>query len=513
MSGYSIHLRAPNTHISQYLLGIFALFVMLYPITTEASPNIPLYDWKSDQVRRVLSLCQTGISTATLPLRSDIVLSALKQADDTDCVPAGTPLKVLMEDVITVMEKEDQKSFAGAYRIRMQLSDHPFNPDNSFGERIDKGLRSTFDIRLYGSLPYGLSYEFVPQLQVSRIGDENHSTGDIFIGYIKWTHKNIEIEGGRDTLWWGPGYHGNTTLTNNIEPLDLIKLSNVYPFHLPWVFGHLGDTNLMVFGSRLSSQTIRYIDEGTEKIKKKPPYFLGIRGELHPASYIHFGASLASQFIGRNNSLNRISDWKAILLPSWEGNEGEGTEGPVANRRYSYDFMIQTNRIPRILNSELYWEYGGEVGIISGALNIPFPKPQYINEVIGVYLDFGGADLRLEVSAPFKNPLEGSIYSHGQFTEGYRHEGRIIGHHIGPGARDFFLRTTFLTKSRAILGIDIDHEQHYIEDWSETIIGTDVTLRKGPSRTYQLRYQWHDGNRDYGIRDIHYLALSLFYQF
>ncbi len=502
----------PFNYLSKYACYIVALYIILHSSITEASPNIPLYDWKSDQVRRVLSLCQTGISTATLPLRSDMALRALNQADDTECVPVGTPLKTLMDDVITVMEKEDKEQFAGAYRLRMQFSDHSFDQDNSFGESMDKGLSTTLDIRMYGSLPYGLSYEFVPQLRVSQIGDENHSTGDIFIGYIKWTHKNIEIEGGRDTLWWGPGYHGNTTLTNNIKPLDLIKISNVYPFLLPWVLKHLGGTNLMVFGSRLSSQTIKYTDEGTDRIKKKPPYFLGIRGELHPTSYFHFGVSLTSQFIGRKNSL-KWSDWKAILLPSWEGNEGEGTEGPVVNRRYSYDFMIQTKRIPHILNSELYWEYGGEVGIISGALEIPFPKPQYINEVIGVYLDFGGTDLRLEVSAPFKNPIEETIYSHYQFTEGYRHEGRIIGHHIGPAARDFFLRSTLLTKSRAIVGIDIDHEQHYTEDWSETIIGTDVTLRKGTNRTYQLRYQMDDGNRDYGVRDIHYLALSLSYLF
>lgn len=502
----------PFTHLSKYVCYIVALLVILNSSITEASPNLPLYDWKFDQVRRVLSLCQAGISTATLPLRSDIVLSALKQADDTGCVPAGTPLKVLMEDVIDVMEKRANKPFVSAYRIRMQLSDHPFDQDNSFGESMDKGLRSTLDIRMYGSLPYGLSYEIVPQLRVRQIGDENHSTGDIFIGYIKWQYKNIEIEGGRDTLWWGPGYHGNTTLTNNIAPLDLIKLSNIHPFRLPWIFRYLGDTNLMLFGSRLSSQTIRYIDEGTVRTKKKPPYFLGMRGELHPTSYFHFGASLTSQFISRKDSFS-WSNWKAIILPTWEGNETEGTQGPVVNRRYSYDFMLQTNRIPHILNSELYWEYGGETGIISGAMKIPFPKPQYINEVLGVYLDFGGADLRLELSGPFKNPIEGTIYSHYQFTEGYRHEGRIIGHHIGPGAKDLFLRTTFLTKSRATLGIDIDNEHHYIEDWSEKIIGTDVTLSQGTELTYQVRYQWHDGNRDYGIRDIHYIALSIYYLF
>jgi len=46
---------------------------------------------------------------------------------------------------------------------------------------------------------------------------------------------NLELEVGRDSLWWGPGYNGALLMTNNARPFDLVKLSNAYPYRIPWI--------------------------------------------------------------------------------------------------------------------------------------------------------------------------------------------------------------------------------------------------------------------------------------
>jgi len=56
---------------------------------------------------------------------------------------------------------------------------------------------------------------------------------DLEKGYVKAEVFNLELEAGRDSLWYGPGYNGGLLMTNNARPFDLLKLSNPRPFSLP----------------------------------------------------------------------------------------------------------------------------------------------------------------------------------------------------------------------------------------------------------------------------------------
>ena len=42
-------------------------------------------------------------------------------------------------------------------------------------------------------------------------------------GYVKLNVFNFEVEVGRDSLWWGPGYHAALLMSNNAPPMDMIK--------------------------------------------------------------------------------------------------------------------------------------------------------------------------------------------------------------------------------------------------------------------------------------------------
>ena len=81
---------------------------------------------------------------------------------------------------------------------------------------------------------------------LSNVGDVKL---DLLKGYGKLSPWNVEIEAGRDSLWFGQGYHGTLLMTNNAFPLNLVKISNPNPTLLPWIFQYLGPFKYTVFVS------------------------------------------------------------------------------------------------------------------------------------------------------------------------------------------------------------------------------------------------------------------------
>jgi hypothetical protein len=55
---------------------------------------------------------------------------------------------------------------------------------------------------------------------------------------------SFEAGGGRESLWWGPGFNGSMLFSPNTRPFDLIKIGAAEPFTLPWVFQYLGPLKL-----------------------------------------------------------------------------------------------------------------------------------------------------------------------------------------------------------------------------------------------------------------------------
>jgi len=64
--------------------------------------------------------------------------------------------------------------------------------------------------------------------------------GIIHKGYVKLHTWGLDLEAGKIPLWWGQGYHGTLFLSNNAEPLPMVRLTNPSPILLPWVFKYLG---------------------------------------------------------------------------------------------------------------------------------------------------------------------------------------------------------------------------------------------------------------------------------
>ncbi len=224
----------------------------------------------------------------------------------------------------------------------------------------------------------------------------------------------VEFSAGRQSLWWGQGRHGALVLTNNAKPLDMIRITNPQPVLLPWVLNYLGPFRFDVFWSQLERDRV---------ISR--PFFAGLRVQIKPLPWLELGASRTIQFGGKGVPSINFSEFITIL----GGRNREGDED-TSNSLAALDARL---RLPFLWGAELYGEYGGEdeaghfftlKAWIAG-LHLPRIEPS------------GRLSLRLEhADLTVQRGTTAVWYRHSVYRSGYTHEGNIMGHRVGGGAKD-----------------------------------------------------------------------------
>ena len=89
---------------------------------------------------------------------------------------------------------------------------------NNDGDEFKGGTNAragfAFTAEAFGAFSFYLNPEY-------RLDDA--SRVELKTGYAEAVFRGLEVEAGRDSLWWGPGYHGSLILSNNAEPFDMLK--------------------------------------------------------------------------------------------------------------------------------------------------------------------------------------------------------------------------------------------------------------------------------------------------
>ena len=153
-----------------------------------------------------------------------------------------------------------------------------------------------------------------------RISDDA-SEGILKKGYAVLGFSWIDIVAGRDSQWWGPGQHGAILMSNNAEPLTMIKLTGPVPQVLPWILKYLGPFQYNVFVSQLEKDRTDY----------PRPYFWGMRFDFKPHRYIEIGLERTA-ILGGTGRPTDASTWLHSLFGSSE-HDASGNPGRSKGRR------------------------------------------------------------------------------------------------------------------------------------------------------------------------------------
>jgi hypothetical protein len=286
------------------------------------------------------------------------------------------------------------------------------------------------EYREEGNLRLGFSSRADLRWFSALLAPESRYSGDsidlvLRRGYLVLGFRGLELQLGKDSQWWGPGYHGSLLLSNNAEPFTMARLTNPRPVLLPWLFRHLGPFGFTLFVTRLEEH--RAVPE---------PYLWGMRLDFKPHPYVEVGLQRTALLGGEGYSED-IETWvKSVFFV------GRNDPGDPSDHRVGADLKIT---LPfRYQPIQIYGEAAAEdIGWHSGTLGA---------YIAGLYLprllSLERVNLRVEYADTYTDYKQNSLwYTHYIYRSGYTYKKRIIGHQMGADSDDIFIALKYLLPS------------------------------------------------------------------
>jgi hypothetical protein len=307
---------------------------------------------------------------------------------------------------------------------------YPIN--NNDGIVYQKGSNFTGGIRGEARLWEHISFYYEPIFKA--LGDENSQVG-LEKGYMKAEALNLELEVGRDPLWWGPGYTGALILSNNARPFDMIKLSAPQPYSIPLI-------GLFKFNTFLTK-----LDYGLERQLLSStiphPYLWGTRLDFKPHPLLELGLSRIVMFGGEGREALGFGGYlKTLFSRTTEVKEGQ-------NQQFAADFAFRVPNFDRILpifrSLKVYGEWmmddTTQWGYLAGLL---------LHDILLT----GRMDLRLEYVDTSWHKVPTALDTHAEFPPIF-HD-RLFGYYNGGNVRGYFARIEVHLSPMVQLGLDGD---------------------------------------------------------
>jgi hypothetical protein len=327
-----------------------------------------------------------------------------------------------------------------ALQTRGAYSQEDYDLENNQGDSFKDGFSGRLATFSRGQVGDFFSATLSPEV---RIDDKGGVNARVLEGFAKFTLSNVEAGGGRESLWWGPGFHGSMLLSTNARPFDLVKAGAAEPFLLPWIFESLGPIKLTYFLGQLEENR----DFPHTKVT-------GLRLNLAPTSFLELGFSRVVQFNGDGRPSVGFDDYLQILF-------GPGSDDPNSvrnnNTLLAMDFALRLPNVSRYLPLFRDVEFYGELGWDDTCCEDIF-IPLLPGGIIGLYSPnlFGSAqtELRIEYAATSKIQFNSNIYS-----SGYAFRGRPMAHFIGTRGKDFLVRIGRWFGPDVLVGLEFDRAE------------------------------------------------------
>lgn len=246
--------------------------------------------------------------------------------------------------------------------------------------------------------------------------------------YLTWNFKSVQLSAGRQSLWWGPGEGGAPNLSDNAQPMDMLRLTNPSPWTLPVFLHWLGPVRWDSFFGLMAGH--RYpptpaIDG--QKISFKPTPNL----ELGFSRTIVFRPITTRMFL---RGFFSLGDNKTTT---------PGSTADVGDRRSGFDFSY---RIPGLRKWLVLYNDGMTDDETSP---IGYPQMSLMNP--GIYLPqiprAAKLDFRAEMvwsDPPALSNRHGQyFYYNSAYHDSYTNDGHLIGSWVGREGHGLQLWSTY----------------------------------------------------------------------
>ncbi len=514
-------------------LSVF-LAISALPCMAFVSTNVPLDHWSYDAIDKLIGqgLIDSSMMT-TKPVSRFEMARHIAEADEkfqrldsSNEIVAGIleRLKKEFEPELATIGAVDGKpilDFAKPIEdpyIKYVYAKSTPDIENIRGDQFDKGSNARIGFAARGQLFDIAGFYLHPEYPSSSAGTSpeakqiylsdsipantfrsSEDTGVKLVeGYGKLMLGKFEVELGKDSMWWGPGYHGSMLISNNAEPFTMIKLSTPTPVSLPWIFQAIGPFKLVWFLTQL---------EEDRPIPR--PNLTGVRISFKPHPAVELGLSRVMIFGGEGRPKYSFGDYLKASTgrnESLSGNkENDQLGGFDASLLLPVDWLMPAKSV------KLYTDWAGE----DEAGGLPAKKGHLYGIKFFDIFGTGKTDLDIEYA---NNHVPGNpnvFYTHSIYRAGYTYNGRVIGHFMGTDSEDLFFRLTHYLNKDIILGLQYDTQTGNLSSSPQPTIDriqSDITLftTKGWQLNAGYRYEL---TRNSPLPNNHILFTQLTYDF
>jgi len=291
--------------------------------------------------------------------------------------------------------------------------------------------------------------------------------------------KGFQVSAGRQSLWWGPGQGGPLLLSDNAEPVDMLRISRAFPEKLPGILSWLGPVRSEFFFGKL---------EGHQFPPR--PFMHGQKISFKPTPNLELGFSRTVVFAGVPQPLTWGTFFKSFFSTS--SGSPDPRQKPGA-RLGGLDFSY---RVPGLRKWLVFYN---DSMIHDDPSPLADPRRAAMNP--GIYLPqipkLSKLDLRVEAvytDPPGGPSLRGQfIYWEFIYRDFYTNGGNLMGNWIGREGRGLQVWSTYWLSPRSTIQVayrDARVTKDFLQGGSYQDFDTSAELLVRPDLSLQASWQY-----------------------
>jgi hypothetical protein len=317
---------------------------------------------------------------------------------------------------------------------------------------------------------------------------------DLLEGTVSLTFHNTQFSFGKQSQWLGPGESGSLLMSNNAEPIVMLKVNSVSPYRIPLLSNLLGQVRVEYFLGQLSGHQFEF--NGTQLLGpggiSPQPFIDGGKFSFKPTPNLEVGMGFTAQFGGPGLPFTFDNFFRTFYVHTQ--NSSTSTGNNPAKRATNADFSY---RLPGLrdwltvyadaLTVDEISPIGSSRATVNPGIYVPqFPKIHNL-------------EFRAEgIHEPLTNEFAPGFVYYGlrRYRSGYTNDGNLMGNWIGRAGRGMqsWLTYSFSPRSRIQFGYRVQEVSHeFLEGGHDTdySVAADAALSNRISASGFFQYeQW-----------------------
>jgi len=467
------------------------------------SPDVPLDSWVYPALERLIALGY--IKTAYLGIRpwtrmecAHMLEEVEERIGDEDAENSNQAVRIykdLAEEFTPETRRLDGAANLGAsldsvYTRVTQISGPPLRDGYHFGQTIindygrpyGEGFNSVDGITAHAEAgPFAVDvrgeYQHSPAIApdgstvlqaianadfTSPVPDGRAEVNrlDLLEGSVSVTLHNTKLSFGKQSLWLGPGESGSLLMSDNAEPVLMLKLDSVSPYEVPLLSNLLGPVRVEYFLGQLAGHQFEL--DGNQLLGpggiSPQPFLDGGKLSFKPTANLEMGIGFTAQFGGPGLPFTFDNFVRTFYVHTQ--NSSTTTGNNPAKRATNADFEY---RVPGIrdwltiygdaLTVDEVSPIGSTRATVNPGLYVPqFPKLHN--------LQFRAEGIHEPLTSEFAPGFV--YYGIRRYRSGYTNDGNLMGSWIGRAGRGVqsWLTYSFCPRSQFQFGYRLQEVSH-----------------------------------------------------